>query len=124
MRKQRKNDDALPVCIKEWGWKYHHVGIPTSEVKENEVYIERAKAYVSGFSACPCGVEWLRWLAGSPLPSLVKTIPHLSFVVKDIEWELGNRDFNILVPLYSPADGLRTAMIELSGIPIELLQFD
>ena len=23
-------DNALPQCTEEWGWKYHHLGIPTA----------------------------------------------------------------------------------------------
>ena len=116
-------DHELPQCIVEWGWKYHHLGIPTSEIKDNEKYIAFAKVYVSGFSSSPFGVEWMRWDADSNFHILVKTVPHLAFVVNDLDWELNKRGFNIIVPLNPPSDGVRVAMIELHGAPIELMEF-
>jgi len=116
-------DHELPLCVTEWGWKYHHIGVPTAEVKENEQYITFAKVYVSGFASSPCGVEWMRWEVKSALPPLVKTVPHVAFVVADLEWELANRDFKVIVPPNPPSAGVRVAMIELDGLPIELMEF-
>ena len=116
-------DTGLPQCVQEWGWRYHHLGIPTNEIKENEKYIAFAKVYVSGFSANPFGVEWMRWEADSDFHTLVKTMPHLAFVVDDLEMELKKREFNVIVPANPPSESIRVAMIELDGVPIELMEF-
>jgi len=119
-----RSDNALPQCIEEWGWKYHHLGIPTTEAKENEKYIAFAKVYVSGFSTSPFGVEWMRWEADSEYAPLIKTVPHLAFVVEDLDLELSRRGFKVIVPPNPPSEGLRVAMIELDGVPIELMEFE
>jgi hypothetical protein len=31
-----KQEHELPLCIEDWGWKYHHIGIPTDKVMPNE----------------------------------------------------------------------------------------
>jgi len=56
-----RKDFELPKCIDEWGWKYHHIGIPTTEKQKNENYIEKLKFFVSGFSTSPFGIEWMRF---------------------------------------------------------------
>ena len=116
-------DTGLPQCVQKWGWRYHHLGVPTNEIKENEKYIASAKVYVSGFSASPFGVEWMRWEADSDFHTLVKTVPHLAFVVDDLELELERRGFNVIVPVNPPSEGILVAIIELDGIPIELMEF-
>ncbi len=57
--------------------KYHHLGIPTSDKKENETYLEKFRIYVSGYEQSPFGIEWMRYEKDSPLPEVVKTIPHI-----------------------------------------------
>ena len=120
---QHRLDNELPQCVEEWGWKYHHLGIPTTEVKENEKYVAFAGVYVSGFSTSPFGVEWMRWEPGSDFNTLIRTVPHLAFAVDDLNKELSRHGFNILVPPNPPSEDIRVAMIELNGAPIELMEF-
>ena len=75
--------------------QYHHLGIPTSEKKENETYLEKGKCYVSGFEESPYGIEWMRFEADAPLPELVKTIPHVAFKVGNLEEELIGKEIII-----------------------------
>ncbi len=123
MNQIKRLDHELPQCVVKWGWKYHHLGVPTNEIKENEKYIEFAKVYVSGFSSSPFGVEWMRWKPDSDFHPLVKTVPHLAFVVDGLDLELEKRRLNVIVPPNSPFDSFRAAMIEFNGAPIELMEF-
>ena len=102
--------------------KYHHVGIPTSEPRQGEVYLEQFKMHVSGFETSPFGVEWIRFEADAPFPELVKTVPHVAFVVDDLEEAIAGRD--ILIPPNSPSEGVTVAFVVENGAPIEFLQFD
>lgn len=120
--KQRKEID-LPEITKAWGWKYHHIGIPTKEVRANERYIPHLKFYVSGFPESPYGIEWMRFEQDSPIHDLVKNIPHIAFVVKDLDAELSKRKFKILTKPNPPSEGIRVVMIEHNGAPIELMEF-
>ncbi len=67
---QLRQDFELPLCIENWGWKYHHLGIPTNIKMPNERYLPHLKFYVSGFSTCPFGIEWMRFDDDCPISDL------------------------------------------------------
>jgi hypothetical protein len=119
---QRKEDE-LPLATKEWGWRYHHLGIPTNKVTKGEIYLPQFKLYVSGFDSSPYGIEWMRYKPDSPIDDLIKSVPHIAFEVDDLESELRKHDLKILTPPNSPGEGIRVAMILHNGAPIELIEF-
>jgi hypothetical protein len=118
-----RQDNELPESIMSWGWKYHHLGVPTKKKMPDEEYIPQFKLYVSGFSSSPFGIEWMRYEKGSPIDKLIQTVPHLAFEVDDLDHELAKHDLKIITPPNSPSDGVRVAMIEHNGAPIELIEF-
>jgi len=101
--------------------RFHHLGIPTDKPRPGEEYLARFKVYCSGFETSPYGVEWMRFEPDSPLPELVKTVPHLAFEVDDLEAELVGRE--ILIAPNQPSPGLTVAFIVDNGAPIEFLKF-
>lgn len=121
---KKRSDEELPFAIAEWGWRYHHLGIPTDKSFEGEKYLPQFKFYVSGFDTSPFGIEWMRFDDDSPMDELIKTIPHIAFEVDDLDFELSRRDFEILTPPNSPGEGTRVAMILHNGAPIELIEFE
>lgn len=122
MNKIRK-DNELPQATSEWGWKYHHLGIPTCFTREDETYIEKYKFYVSGFGKSPFGIEWMRFEPDSSIDRLIQTIPHLAFEVDDVESEIARHLLNVLVEPYNPSPGVTVAMIMHDGAPVELISF-
>lgn len=49
--------------------RYHHIGIPTTEVREGERHLPDLGMYVSGYETGPYRVEWIEFLqldAGPP----------------------------------------------------------
>ena len=123
MKKNIRLEHELPEAIEKWGWKYHHLGIPTQQKMPNEKYLPQFKFYVSGFPENPFGVEWMRFDDDSPIHKLVQTIPHLAFEVKDLDFELANRRLKVITEPNLPAEGIRVAMIEHNDAPIELIEF-
>lgn len=119
-----RQDHELPECIEVWGWKYHHLGIPTSRVMPGEKYLTLFKFYVSGFSTCPFGIEWMRFEKDSPVHPLVQTVPHLPFEVEDLDGELSMRHLTVIVQPNAPSDGVRAAMVKYNGAPVELIEFE
>ena len=118
-----RNEFEPPQAVQEWGWQFHHLGIPTDEKKEGETYLAQFRFSVSGFPSSPFGIEWMRFDADCEMPDLIQTIPHLAFVVNDLDFELNTRGFNILIPPNPPMEGIRVAMIEYNGAPVELMEF-
>ncbi len=102
--------------------QYHHVGIPTSIPREGEEYLEKYGMFVVGFDTNPYGIEWIRFEPQSPLPELVKQVPHVAFKVDDLDAELVGKE--ILIEPNSPSPGVRVAFIVHNGAPVEFLEFD
>ncbi|MDR0750833.1 MAG: hypothetical protein LBF62_14850 [Tannerellaceae bacterium] len=118
-----RQDNELPQCYTEWGWQYHHLGIPTTEKRKDESYLPQFKLYVSGFPSSPFGVEWMRYEPDSPIDERVRARPHIAFVVNDLDYELAIRPVEVITPPNLPSDGLRVAMVAHDGAVIELMEF-
>lgn len=118
-----RQDHELPESIEKWGWKYHHVGIPTNKKMPNERYLPHLKFYVSGFSTSPFGIEWMRFEDDCIISEIVKTVPHIAFEVDNIDRVLKEHDFEIISEPGKPSEGVRAAMIKHNGAPIELIEF-
>jgi hypothetical protein len=100
--------------------KYNHLGIPTSQKKDGEVYLPSFKMYVSGCEASPYKIEWMRFEKGCPLPQLVQTVPHVAFEVANLAAAL--QDKKVIIEPNSPSPGVLVAFIEDNGAPVELMQ--
>ena len=101
--------------------EYHHLGIPTETPHEGETYLEQFGVYVSGFETSPYGIEWMRFGPDSPLPELVKRVPHIAFKVEDLEAAISGKE--ILIEPNSPTVGVRVAFIVDNGAPVEFLEY-
>jgi hypothetical protein len=117
-----RKEHEPPIAIAEWGWRYHHLGIPTDTPREGEVHLEELGLHVSGFDSSPYGVEWMRFEPDSPITELIKKVPHIAFEVDDLEAALDGKE--LIGEITSPMEGVRVAMILHNGMPVELLQFD
>ncbi len=102
--------------------KYHHLGIPTTTPRPDETYLAGFGVFTSGYESSPYGIEWMRFEADSPLPELVKTVPHVAFEVDDLARELAGHE--LLIAPNSPSAGVTVAFIVDNGAPVELLCID
>ncbi|WP_167608977.1 VOC family protein [Maribellus sediminis] len=123
MTKNYRLDHELPEATEKWGWRFHNLGIPTAKKFPNEKYLSHLKFFHSGFPESPFGVEWMRFEADSPIHPLIQQVPHLAFEVDDLDRELRLHKFNVLTLPNEPGEGIRVAMIEHNGAPIELIEF-
>jgi hypothetical protein len=103
-------------------FRYHHLGVPTDRPLPEDDYIAGHKMFASGYDQSPYGIEWMKFDPDCPLPELVKTVPHLAFVVDDLQAAIAGQE--ILIAPNSPSDGVTVAFIVDNGAPVELLQFD
>ena len=51
-------------------------------------------------------------------------ITHLAFEVADLDYELATRNLRIIAEPNLPPEGIRVAMVEHNGAPIELIEFN
>jgi hypothetical protein len=113
--------DHEPPAVTRRGWRYHHVGIPTTQPRAGERHLEHLGMYVSGFEISPYGVEWMRFEPDSPICELIRTVPHVAFEVDDLDAEIEGKE--LLGEVSEPSDGVRVAMIVDNGAPVELIEF-
>jgi hypothetical protein len=100
--------------------KYHHIGIPTDIPRENETYLPEYKVFVSGYETSLYGVEWMRYEPDSPVPELVKTVPHIAFEVDSVEEAILDKE--ILIHPNSPSEGVIVAFVIDNGAPVEFIE--
>ena len=101
--------------------KFNHIGIPVTDGFEGEIDLPHLKVTVSDHENNPYGIQWQRYWDGAPYPDLVKTIPHVAFVVEDLAADLKGK--KIIIQPNSPSDGLSVAFIEMNGAPVELMEY-
>lgn len=101
--------------------KFNHVGIPVTGNFEGEIDLPELKMTVSDHSNNPYGIQWQRYWEDAPYPELVKTVPHVAFVVNNLEKEIAGK--NIIIEPNSPSLGLVVAFIEVNGAPVELMEY-
>ncbi len=102
--------------------KYHHLGIPTTEPRTGERYLDGHGVFVSGYETSPYGIEWMRFEPGSPVPELVRMVPHVAFEVDNLDEALRGKE--ILIQPNSPSPGVRVAFVVDNGAPVEFLEID
>jgi hypothetical protein len=119
MRKKRKEHEP-PEAVARRGWRYHHLGIPTTAPHPGEVHIPRLKIHVAGFETSPFGIEWMRFDPDCEISDLVRTVPHIAFEVDDLDEALAA--IGLTAEITSPSEGIRVAMIVDDGAPVELLE--
>lgn len=100
--------------------KYHHIGLPTTIRQEKEEYNAGEMFFASGYWDSNFGIEWLRFEHNSPLHPLIQTVPHVAFMVDDIEEAIKGR--TVLLN-HNPAQDVKVCFVEHHGVPIEFLQF-
>jgi hypothetical protein len=120
-RAAKRGDHEPPEAVSRWGWRFHHVGIPSLKPRSGETFLEDYGMHVSGFDTSPFGIEWMRFEAGSPVSELVRTVPHVAFEVDDLEAALAG--LGVEAEISSPSAGVRTAIVEHNGAPVELIEF-
>jgi len=101
--------------------RYHHLGIPTTIPQPGETYLEEFKVFCTDHESNPFGIQWMRYEADSPLPELVKTVPHVAFEVDDLAAALEGQE--VLIEPNSPSDGVLVAFVVCDGAPVEFLEF-
>ncbi len=118
--KGKRRDHEPPDAVARYGWRYHHLGIPTAVPHPGEVPIPHLKVRVAGFSTSPFGIEWMRFDPGCEVSELVRTVPHVAFEVDDLDAALAA--LGVAAEITSPSKGIRVAMIVDDGAPVELLE--
>ena len=100
---------------------FHHMGLPTHEKQENEIYVEASKLWVTDPEAHPYKVEFLRYEEDSPIAGPVRDLPHIAYKTDDLRGEIEGKE--ILLGPFTPLEGLEVVFILEDGAVVEYMQF-
>lgn len=102
-------------------YTYDHIGIPTKVKRPGMIYYPEYKVWTSDYEKCEFRIEWIFFEEGSEAPIMIRTIPHVCFIVKDIHRAVHGRKI-LLEPTH--LENYLMAFIEHDGGPVEFLQMD
>jgi len=100
-------------------YEFHHMGIPTEEIRPDETFSAAAGMYTADNSG-RFRVQWHRFTKDSPIHPLLRTVPHAAFKVADLKEAIAGEE--VVLGPYEPIDGFFVAVINDGGVPIELIQ--
>lgn len=99
--------------------RYHHMGIPTDEVRPNEKFSEAFGMYTSDVEG-DFRIQYHRFTDDSPLHPLIKSLPHVAIQVDNLGKAV--EGYEILLGPYEPIPNYRVAIINNGGVPVELVE--
>ena len=102
-------------------YRYHHVGLPTGEIRRGMEHIEHLKIYASDHESNRFGIQWMKYEEDCRLPDLVRDVAHVAFEVDNLREALKGK--KVIIEPNSPSPGVTVAFIEEDGAPVELLEY-
>jgi len=102
--------------------RFDHIGVPTSERKQGESWVEATRVWVTSPRAHPYNVEWLRYEPDSPVRGPLRTDPHIAYRVDDMTKALEGH--TVLAEPFDVGDGFLTvAFVQVDGALVEFMQY-
>lgn len=102
--------------------RFDHIGVPTTDVKEDAVWLEDDGVWVTSPRAHPLNVEWVRYAPDSPMHPRLQGGFHIAYRVDDLGEAIEGHD--VLVPPQDVGDGFMTiAFVEVDGLVVELIEY-
>ena len=74
--------------------QFDHIGVPTQEQKEGEIWISATRVWVTEAQKHPFRVEWLRFAEDSPVATLLQTTAHVAYRVPDLDAAIAGQKFS------------------------------
>lgn len=101
--------------------QFDHIGLITTEKKENDIYIAPTKVWITEFENHPFRIEWLRYEPDSPVTGPVREKPHVAFRVDDIE--AASRGLKVLLEPFDVGFAVVAFFETEDGAVVELMKY-
>lgn len=76
------------MCVR----KFHHTGLPTTEVQPGEYWVESTRVWVSNPAHHAQRTEWLRYEPDSPVDREFQQNPHVDYTVDNLSEHLTGKE--------------------------------
>lgn len=83
------------------------------------VYAPELKLWFSEYEKTEFRIEWIFFEEDCELHPLIQTMPHVGFIVEDLDQAIRRRTILLEPFLY---EGFKIVFIEDQGVPVEFLQ--
>jgi hypothetical protein len=101
---------------------FDHIGIPTDERHDNEVFVEATRVWVTSPRDHPANVEWLRYEPDSPVTGPLRSRPHVAYRTLGLDEAMAGHE--VLLAPFEVGDGFaRVGFVLVEGAPVELMQY-
>lgn len=101
--------------------KLLHIGVPTTEVQENETYMNDMKVYVTDPEVSDFKYEYLRFDEDSWMPKEIQQQDHIAIEVDSMEEYLTKVDRVLVEPLMA-SDTMKICFVMKDGVVLELVE--
>jgi hypothetical protein len=99
---------------------FDHVGIPTFDRHDGELYVPETKVWITDPLQHPQRIEYLRFEADSPVTGPVRDLPHIAFQVDNLEREIEGKQ--VLLGPFDATPTLRVVFIHQDGAVYEFMR--
>ena len=101
-------------------YTFNHIASPTNEERNWDGFYEPGRIHYTEFDKDQYQIEWVKFDNNSPMPEMMRTLPHVAYLVDEMEQAL--KGCEILEETFSPAEGVRVAFIVHKGSPVEFME--
>ena len=101
--------------------EFDHVGLPTTEKQENEVWVEDTRVWVTSPDDHPQRVEFLRYEPDSPVTGPLRELPHFAFRTDNLRREIEGEE--VILGPFAPLEGLEVVFIFKDGAVFEFMEY-
>lgn len=105
----------------DFKYSFHHLGVPTQEIRPREHYSESFKMYTSDNNG-KFRIQFHRFEENSPLHPVIRNNPHIALKVENLMTAIQGQD--VILGPYEPIPRYKVAIINDGGMPIELIETD
>lgn len=102
--------------------QFHHIGLPTTEAKPHEFWIEAARLWVSNPAHHPQRIEWLRYEGDSTAGEELRENPHLAYTVDELHPHIAGKEVIIGPSEIGEPPFALAAFTREDGLIVEYLQ--
>ncbi|MEO8290469.1 MAG: hypothetical protein ABI649_05680 [Gaiellaceae bacterium] len=100
--------------------EFDHIGVPTDAKREGMRFLESKRLWLTSPADHPYRVEWLWYEPSSTEVELIRTLPHVAYLVDSLEEALAGKE--ALADPFDVFGEVRVAFIEVDGAPVEFVQ--
>ncbi len=100
--------------------QFDHIGVPAPSRRDGMRYLESKRLWLTSPADHPYRVEWLWYEPESLEAELVRTVPHVAYLVASLEEAMAGE--RVIVEPFDVFGEVRVGFVEADGAPVEFVQ--